>query len=124
MLDGGPPCRGGDYEQATRYWHEALALSCEMADRRGIVWAFHQFAWVAAGQGRAERAVRLSSAAEALREASGASVPPGMERLSERTRDEARAALDQEAYAAAWAEGRAMSMEEGVRNALEEAGDG
>jgi hypothetical protein len=39
--------------------------------------------------------------------------------IHDRTAEAARAALGEEAFAAAWAEGRAMSLDEAVRVALE-----
>jgi hypothetical protein len=42
----------------------------------------------------------------------------------ERTVSDARGALGEEAFAAAWAEGRAMSLEQAIAFALEELPDG
>jgi predicted ATPase/DNA-binding SARP family transcriptional activator len=96
----------------------ALALFREKDDRDGILAALESMAMVALAQGRKERAARLIAATEALRETLGL---PGRkwwlrprERMAEAVRT---ASLDQE-LAAAWAKGRAMSLEEAIRFAL------
>jgi hypothetical protein len=68
---------------------------------------------------RPGRRARLLGAAEALRESVHAPVP-----LPERSRHDrcvaaAHAALDEEAFARAWTEGRAMTLEQAVACALE-----
>jgi predicted ATPase/class 3 adenylate cyclase/two-component SAPR family response regulator len=107
-----------DYEQAAAFAREGLALCREMADKRGIVWCIHTLAQAAAGQGRSERTVRLLGAADALREASAIYLPLPFRTTCERTLEEARAALGEEAYAAAWAVGRAMPLEQAIVDAL------
>jgi predicted ATPase/class 3 adenylate cyclase len=108
----------GDYGQAAARAREGMALCREMADKRGIVWCFHTLAEAAAGQGRAERAVRLLGAADVLREASGSSLPLGFRTARERTLGEMRTALGEEAFTAAWAEGRAMTLDQAICAAL------
>jgi DNA-binding CsgD family transcriptional regulator len=75
--------------------------------------------------GETARAARLWGAAEATREAVGLSLP-----IWEHTPtdfgvelDAARSRLGEEAFAAAWSEGRAMSAEEAVEYALGTEGD-
>ena len=79
-------------------------------------------AGVAARQGRAEHAVRLFGAVEALCETMGVDVPSLTWRaLNERDLAGAREQLDAGTFdAAAWAEGRAMTLEKVVAEALTE----
>jgi hypothetical protein len=72
------------------------------------------FAHVAGAEGDAERAARLFGAAEALREALGAPLPPVERAHYDRSVAATRAALGEEAFAAAWAEGRALSLEQAI----------
>src|SRR5439155_15416527 len=65
------------------------------------------------------RAARLFGAAEALYAATGGSVSPVERGTYERHLAAARAQLDGGAWAAAWAEGRAMPLERAVAHALE-----
>src|SRR5262249_15055748 len=112
----------GDYKQATALSREGLALCRKMDDRRGAVWCLHGLAWAAAGQGRAERAVRLLGAAEAIRKANGGYLPPGMQSTSEQTLNDLRASLTAQTYTAAWATGQTMTLEQTIADALEEPG--
>ena len=78
-------------------------------------------AGVAARQGRAEHAVRLFGAVEALCETMGVDVPSlAWRALNERDLAGAREQLDAGTFDAAWAEGRAMTLEEVVAEALAE----
>ena len=67
---------------------------------------------------RSERAIRLLGAGEAFCETIGAHPPVAVAQEYERTVAEGRAALGDAAFAAAWAEGRAMSLELAVEYAL------
>jgi hypothetical protein len=69
---------------------------------------------------RSERAIRLLGAGEAFCETLGARPPVAIREEYERTVSEARAALGEAAFAAAWAEGRAMSLDQAVEYALSE----
>jgi hypothetical protein len=72
----------------------------------------------------AERAIRLLGAAEAFCETLGARPPLGVAEDYQRTLADGRAVLGEAAFAAVWAEGRALSLEQAVLNALEEASSG
>jgi hypothetical protein len=67
----------------------------------------------------AARAACLLGAASAVREAIGALISPEDRPHCERAVTLARAALGEEAFAAAWAEGRAMTLETAMAYALE-----
>jgi hypothetical protein len=77
-------------------------------------------AGVAGGWGDVERAARLWGAAEALREAIGAPLPPNLTPYHDGLVAAIRAGADEEAWAAAWAAGRALPLEEAIAAALEE----
>ena len=65
------------------------------------------------------RATRLFGAAEVIREAVGAGpLPPYLQSMYDRNVAEVCAELDEETLAAAWAEGRKMSIEEAIDCAL------
>ena len=74
---------------------------------------------MAVTQGQAEQAAWLLGAAEAPREIIGAPVPP-VDRAGYDSQVAAmRSQLDEARFAAAWAEGRAMTIEEAVEYALQ-----
>jgi non-specific serine/threonine protein kinase len=117
---GGVAQAEGDYEPARCAYQEGLAFSQELKDRRGMAWCLECLAEVAAAQSRPQRGARLMGAAEGLLDAIGASWPPNYVAGRERTMAAIRTALGEEAFAAAWAEGRALSLEEAIRYALAE----
>ena len=75
-------------------------------------------AFVASASGEPERAVRLLGAADALRERTGIVVSTTSVGTIEQTLGEARQRLGEAAYAAAWSEGRAMSLLQATAYAL------
>lgn len=66
-----------------------------------------------------EQAARLFGAEQALRESINAAPVPGIRADHEHTLSEVRAQMGEAAFAAAWAEGQAMSLEKTVAYALE-----
>ena len=90
-----------------------------------IAYALVHLGGAAAARGRAGRAARLLSAAEALRAATGATIIFAIDRtLHDRHVAAARAGLSAAAFAAAWATGRAMTLDEAITEALAEAREG
>ena len=63
---------------------------------------------------------RLAGVATALRRSLGSALPPVDREGHERYLAAARAHLDEAAWEAAWAEGRAMPLEQAIAYALEE----
>jgi hypothetical protein len=70
-------------------------------------------------QGRPERAARLLGASAALRDDMGAPLAPTSRADHDHAANAARAALGEDAFAAAWAVGHAMSLEEAITDALD-----
>ena len=113
----------GDYATAQALLEEALRMHREMGRRPAVAVYLEAFAGVCGGQGQPERAARLLGAAEALREGMGIPLPPCQREGYDRNVAAARAGLDEDTFAAAWAEGRAMTWERAAAYALEEGGD-
>jgi non-specific serine/threonine protein kinase len=113
-------CCEGDYAAARAQCGEALAIRQKLGERRWIPQCLEGLAWAAGGEGQLTRAARLLGAAEALREKHG-TPPAPLERADYASSlSAARSGLGDEAFAAAWAEGREMTLEEAVRAALAE----
>ena len=109
----------GDWVRATGLYRESLAAAREVGRQWEVAACLEGLAGVAAGQGRSRRAAQLWGAAEGIREMIGAPLPP-----AERTRyaagvAQARVALGDHAFEAAWADGRAMALEQVITYALE-----
>jgi hypothetical protein len=122
----------GDIEAACSLFQRSLAAVWEpvgpaRSGFRPLPLCLEGLARVAAAREQKERAARLFGAAEALREAAGAPFPSGARagtQPAERAAVEqhvatVRTALGSEAFAAAWAAGRAMTLDEAVAYALE-----
>jgi predicted ATPase len=110
----------GDYPHARTLCQEGLALSQELKDKRGLAWFMNLLATVARAQGQPLQAARLLGAAENLLDATGSTYSGGTQSPSphERCGTATRAVLGDEAYAAAWAAGRAMTREQVIAEAL------
>lgn len=97
-------------EAAARF-AESLAIRRELGDRAGIAASLEGLAAVAAQTGRQQQALLLAGAAESLREAVHAPMPPVGDRMRDRWLVPLRQALGDEVAAAAWAQGRALAPE-------------
>jgi predicted ATPase len=109
----------GDYAGARALLGEGLAINNELGNRVGTAYVLEEIAGLAALLGHARRALRLSGAAERLREEIGAPLPPAEQARLEGLLRPAREALEQAAIAAAVAEGRAWSLEQAIADALQ-----
>jgi tetratricopeptide (TPR) repeat protein len=110
----------GDYGAARALLTESLAISWEVGHRGGLVRDLEGLAAVAVAQAQFERAARLFGGLDGLREAIGQPRAPVARSDYERSVTAARARLGEETFAAAWEEGRAMSLQEAVALALDE----
>jgi predicted ATPase/DNA-binding CsgD family transcriptional regulator len=110
--------RRGEYVAALALEREALALRRDAGNKRGIALSLEGLAWLATSRRRPERAARLFGAAEALREAMGARLPPFRQDDHDRSLAAARAQLGAPAFAAAWAAGGELPLEAAIAEAL------
>ena len=110
-----------DGQRARALLEEGLRLADELGNKRQIVHALMAFAELAAqGQGgEAERAARLTGAAQALISVIGAD-QMNWGHLANTRIAGLRAQLGEARFAAAWATGRAMTMEQAIAYALGE----
>jgi hypothetical protein len=100
--------RQGDHAGALAVLREGLSLFRTLGNRLGAAYTLEAFAALAAAQGKGEHAARLSGAAAALRAVVATSRSP------------ADHAYQEGEFAAAWAQGRAMTLEEAIHIAFEE----
>jgi hypothetical protein len=111
-----------DYARAGALLMEGLRLARHHGHSHHLMWCLEGLAWLAAPEGMtrgqtvpgAKRAVRLFGAAEALRETSGEVFIPDDRSVRERHVAIARVHLDEAAWQTAWAEGRAMPLEQAI----------
>jgi predicted ATPase len=110
-----------DLPAAVGYYCESMAIARDLGDTTFLGAGLAAIGAMAAEQGRASQAARLLGAAEALRETSGAWALITARRPDRHAPDQVRAALGEEAFAAAWAAGRALPRDQAIAEALQTA---
>jgi predicted ATPase/DNA-binding SARP family transcriptional activator len=110
--------RPGDYGRARTLHEESLALCIEIEDPAQLAHALEAFACLAARQGQAEAAVRLFGATGAYAAPLEATFDPVWRLEHDQLVASARTQLGEAAFAAAWAKGQAMTLDEAVEYAL------
>jgi tetratricopeptide (TPR) repeat protein len=109
----------GRAEEAWQLHTQALRLFQMVGYQRGLICVIEGLAGLAAAQARPERAARLCGAAQALRVSTGRNhLLPDERFYQERTIAVVRAQLGETTFMAAWAKGRALSLEQTVADAL------
>ena len=110
----------GNFEEALALYRETIQEWQEIGHRGAVAQQLECFAFIAKAQEHGERAVKLMSAAEALREASSSPRTP-QERIEyERELAGLRAGMDEKTFNLLWAEGQSMNMEQAIDFAMGE----
>ena len=97
-----------------------MAITLEISDTLTKLWNVWALARLALAEGQPQRAARLFGAWEVQQEIYKDPLDLADQEDTDREQAQVRAALGETAFAVAWAEGRAMSLEEAVAYALEE----
>jgi predicted ATPase/DNA-binding SARP family transcriptional activator len=108
----------GKPAQAATQFAEALDLQATLTDKWVAQYSLMGMALVAFATRQLARAARLFGAAESLRESIGTPVPPSQRPHYDSLVAAVRAQLHEARFAKAWAEGRAMELEQAVQFAL------
>jgi tetratricopeptide (TPR) repeat protein len=111
--------RESDNGRAAPLYRESVALAIRMRDLPWLASGLAGLAAIAVGRGQAHQATRLLGAVDALCASTGLVLYFPDER--EQLLTEVRRMLDPDRFAAAWAEGRALSAEEAAAYALDPA---
>jgi non-specific serine/threonine protein kinase len=111
--------RQGDSERSAKLLAESLARFQELGEQRGTAYSLEGLAGVAYATKQRERAARLWGAAEALRETTKPPLAPADHDEYDLEVSAVRVGLGKGAFAAAWAQGRAMALEQAIAYALE-----
>jgi non-specific serine/threonine protein kinase len=113
--------RAATGERAEALLRQSLAQRWRLGERPGMAECLDDLAWVAVRSGRrpdARRAARLMGAADALREATGAPVPPGEQPRRAASAQAAAAGMGRTASVSAWALGKQLTLDRAVAEAL------
>ena len=107
-----------NYETARSLLIESLTLARQAGEKEVIADALIGFAALAAAQEQAERAARLFGAVERLYETMNLILLPVIRAEYDRNVSAARAQMNEAAFATAWANGRAMTLDQAIAAAL------
>ncbi len=111
----------GDYEAAETMYEESLTTNWELGDKWAIAYLLEDIGGLAALQDQPERALYLVGAAATLRENINSPLPPAVQEKLTHLLEPVRQALGEAAATVAEAEGKAMSLDEAISEALKTA---
>ena len=112
--------REGDHPRAIELLRRAITLCRDIENKFDVAWGIQILAGSLAAIGESERAVRLFSAASLVVERMGAFVELSDQPEFERIIAAVHGSLDEATFRAAWEEGRKMTLEQAVADALGE----
>jgi predicted ATPase len=110
----------GNVEEAEQHGQESLTLRRGLGNKACIADSLDGLAEIALARQQTARAIRLNSAAAGLREHIGAPLPPFHQESHDRHLCAIRDRVGEAEFAALWAEGQAMSLEQAIKEALGE----
>ncbi len=116
---GSVACYQRDYAKARDLYQESLSIRRRLGELEGIAGNLDGLGDVAYRQGHLAQATMLEGAAASLRESIGSARNPMIQVEMDNILASAAEALGEEAFAAAWDAGRAMTLDEAVEYALE-----
>lgn len=107
-----------ELEEARRLLRDSIRMQGDPEDSMHLIWGLEGFGQLEEAEGHATRAVRIIAAAGALRDRMGIPIPAVDAEDRTRRLDALKQHLGDAAFAIAWAEGGAMSMDEAVAFAV------
>ena len=113
-LLGAVAAHQGELATAHALYQESLALARGAGRKLAMASGLQGLAGVVAAQGESTWAARLWGLASAMRESSGAPIPPVERADYERALASAQAQLGEKTFAAAWEKGRPMTLEQAL----------
>jgi predicted ATPase/DNA-binding CsgD family transcriptional regulator len=110
----------GDIRRAADFEREGIRLKRAFDDGAGIGQCAEVLAWVAAGEGRPERAARLLGAVQGIWRRTGSSLYRHLVPFHERVRDELCRSLGEDGFEAAFQDGMRFDLDQTVGYAFEQ----
>ncbi len=112
----------GDDRKAREYYTQSLTVFGEFKNKQLISECLEGIAGLASAAGQhpegTRRAARLFGAAESVRESAGVPLPSVQRAEYKRTIAAIRAQIEEPTFAAAWAEGQKLTLEQAIAEAL------
>ena len=115
--------RSGNFQQARDNLQESARIFIDVRDRFGPMMSLIYFAELAKVESKLEVATKLFAAVAAICKAAGITLFPIERATLDRSVAELRTQLREASFNAAWAEGRAMTLEQAVAYAIRWSGD-
>jgi hypothetical protein len=110
----------GNYKEALSLYRETLPDWQKIGHRGAVAHQLECMAYIAKAREQGERAVKLISAAQALRAASSSLRTPQEQKEYEREVEGLRAGMDEKTFDVLWAEGQSMDMDQAIDLAMSE----
>ena len=110
----------GNYARALELYHQSILAWQELGHRVSLAREFECLAFIACTQSQLQRAARLLGAAESIRENLNSPMTATERVEYDQNVSTLRAQMKQSDFATAWAEGRAMTLEQAIEFALKE----
>lgn len=107
-----------DFKQMRKLLGESLAVRIEVGDQGGIAWCLEKLAQAKYDEGQLENATRIFGHAEDVRVPIRSVIDPADQPGYKRLISDLQSALGPDAFAALWAEGATMPLEEIIKIAL------
>jgi hypothetical protein len=108
----------GEFEQSVKHLKKGLSLYYQINNIYFIGNCMIGLAGAANGRGQPLQAARFFGAREAIHESIGSKLDSGVQPIYASLVAQTRAMLDESAFGAAWADGRAMTLDEAVEYAM------
>lgn len=112
--------RQQDFKRMKEMLGESLVVRLETSDKGGIAWCLEKLAEAKYEQSQLDEAAKIFGHAAALRAPIGSVIDPADQPDHIRIISDLRSALGEDAFAALWAEGETMTLEEIIEIALAE----
>jgi len=109
----------GEFTSAAELYARALPMLQELGDKDFICFALIGVSLIEVNRRRFERTATLLAVTEATRQSISVVFRPAQQQLYDKAMIAAKLALGEQAFAQAWEEGRAMSIERAIEYALE-----
>src|SRR5262249_10938159 len=110
----------GDFPASRTLLTESLRMFQEMEITQGLDLTLQRLGGLAVAEGQMQRAARLLATGAQQRAATGTVLAPATQEVIDQDVAAVRAALGAEAFAAAWAAGAVMTLEQAIADALRE----
>ena len=107
-----------DHGRSAAHHAEALSLLREIGNKLLVVECLERYAYLALATGQLDRAARFSAVSVTARDAMSIPLPLSARADHDCAVTTARTGLGEEAFATAWAAGRAMTLQEAIEYAL------